>query len=492
MGQQDAVIAVRAVLVRLGKRSGLSPTRLASTEIDATPLLNLPVVRRHVCRSGRPPEETAVVVIRALVHRLPPTERIIADAVLALGTLDEAGSPAADVDFHRLYAAELGERREYLSRCWQALHTVVSARPPAAAPTVRQLRVRLEHSAYTELARLLVDASDDPALQPETTTAPPESTDRRAVTVVGDAVTEHLYRVDRPPLPGTTVRGSTSEHFGGKGLGRAVAIARLGLTVRLLCAIGDDPAGQRLLAYLRAHRVDTTLVKVVPGAATPADARILTGPGEASEIHCSADRTSLTVADLRTTQIRRALTGAAAVLATLEQPAPVVEAVLAALDTQPERPWLILHAAPAIPEPQGLYRYLWTVDYLIGTEHELRALVPGADTDTADTVLYLRMLGARAVCVLGDDRCRITTDDLDLDIPLSPAFLHAGPGAHAAFAAALTHRLLDAHRPAAESDFRWAAAAMVAAQSLDGTPDAMPSLDRIDRILELGAQYSSA
>ncbi|QIS20220.1 hypothetical protein F6W96_19925 [Nocardia terpenica] len=495
VGRQDAVIAVRGVLVRLGKRSGLNHTRLISTEIDATPLLDLPVIRRHARRSGLGPEETAVSVIRALVQRLPPTERIIADATLALGTLVPGSVPGAGVDLDRLYAAELGERREYLSRYWQALHDIVRARPQSVAPTVRQLRARLERGAYTELAQLLVDATDYPEFpcQPGPEAAQPgPAAPGRTVTVIGDAVIEHRYRVERLPAPGEFVRGRAGDHVGGKGLGRVVAAARLGLNARLMCAIGDDQAGEGILTYLRTQHVDTGLVTVVAGAATPLDARMITGSGAAAEIHCRADRIGLAVADLHTAQARHALAESDAVLLTLEQPMPVVEAALATLDALPGRPQLILHATPAVTEPQGLYRYLPVLDYLIGTEPELRALVPGADIDTVDPVLYLRMLGARAICVLDGGHCRVITDDLDLRLSLSPAFLLAGAGAHAAFSAALAYRLLRSRRPPTDHDFRFAAAAMVAAQSFDDTPDAMPTLDRIDRVLTLHTQHSSA
>jgi ribokinase len=45
--------------------------------------------------------------------------------------------------------------------------------------------------------------------------------------------------------------------------------ARLGLDVSLITTLADDQFGQEILQHLRMQKVDTSLVKVAPGARTP-------------------------------------------------------------------------------------------------------------------------------------------------------------------------------------------------------------------------------
>jgi ribokinase len=61
--------------------------------------------------------------------------------------------------------------------------------------------------------------------------------------------------------------------------------------------------------------------------------------------------------------------------------------------------------------------------------------------------------------------------------------LDDAPGAGAAFTAALAYRLVTTGRPAGRADFEWATAAMAAAQSCSAFPDAMPTVEEIDRIV---------
>jgi sugar/nucleoside kinase (ribokinase family) len=56
--------------------------------------------------------------------------------------------------------------------------------------------------------------------------------------------------------------------YGGCGLNVAVGLARLGLTAGVAVVLGDDPAGERYLAYLREQGVDTSDALVLPGSYT--------------------------------------------------------------------------------------------------------------------------------------------------------------------------------------------------------------------------------
>ncbi|MFC9434202.1 carbohydrate kinase family protein [Nocardia sp. NPDC057030] len=491
--QDSGTVAARNILTRLGKRSGLSSDRLRTTEIDVAPLLDLPAVRRHAQRTGIAREEAVLPVVRDLARQLNPSSLLIVDAVLALGLLREI--PDAGIDLDRLYAPDLGERRQYLADRWQLLHTALHADHVPPAPSVRSLRGNQEWRAFTELAALVANESIYDAgpthpghslPAPEVVAPPPVP---GVVTVFGDAVIDHIYRVGHIPEVGTSTPGNFAEHPGGKGLNRAVAAARLGLRVQLITAIGDDDAGRRILDYLRSENVDTDLVKVVPDAPTPVTAVLITSTGAASNIGCRDYRIRLSAQDLRSPVIHAAIEQSDAVLLTFEQPRPVIEQVLATVRRTAGRPLLVVHPSPSVDLPQYLYQYLDVVDYLAGTSADLAAMVPEANsTSVADTARRLRTLGVRSVCAVEDFRCTVWSDRVNAEIPPFPAALEDSPGAQAAFAAALVYRLVSTRRPAEGQDYVWATAATAATQSFGDVPDAMPLVSEIDRIFHLASK----
>ncbi len=77
------------------------------------------------------------------------------------------------------------------------------------------------------------------------------------VAVVGAVNVDFVVAADRLPAPGETVVGAgVQRHGGGKGANAAVAAARAGATVRLLGAVGTDPAAEQAESELRADGVD--------------------------------------------------------------------------------------------------------------------------------------------------------------------------------------------------------------------------------------------
>ncbi|WP_109525931.1 MULTISPECIES: PfkB family carbohydrate kinase [Nocardia] len=488
--QDSATVAVRNVLARLGKHRGLAEgaDRLRTTQVDIAPLLELPVVEDRARRDELPPNEVVLSVVREFARRLAPTDRLIADAALALGLLRE--NPPVGIDFDRLYAADLGARREYLTQQWLPLHESLGATAIPTRPTVRTLRATPERRAFTALAALLAAGievePEDPA--PRSDSA---STTLGTVTVIGAAVIDHTYRTDHiPTADGRPALGRFKEQIGGKGLNRAVAVARLGFQVRLIAAVGDDPAGRRILRYLRKEGVDTELVKIVPGESTPVAAVIMAGNGTSAVIGNADDAVRIDREDLNAPAARRAITEADAVLMTFEQPMTIIEHTLEILRSVPDGPWLLVQPTPSISFPQYLYEYFGRIDYLIGSEQELRALLSKSRTksydsgNSPDIPEQLLTLGIETVCTVQGFECTVhSTDKNVIDIRrFAAAQLDESLGARAAFMAALVHRLITRDRRADREAFRWATAAMVATQSFGDIPGAMPDTGRIDRI----------
>jgi ribokinase len=83
--------------------------------------------------------------------------------------------------------------------------------------------------------------------------------------VIGNATIDSVIRVDRFPRPGETIVAlGASEDLGGKGANQAVVAARCGAPVRLVAAIGDDAAGERIRSSLACEGVQTDAAAVSP------------------------------------------------------------------------------------------------------------------------------------------------------------------------------------------------------------------------------------
>ncbi|MEV6135748.1 PfkB family carbohydrate kinase [Nocardia sp. NPDC051990] len=492
MVQQDSrTVAIRNILTRLCKRSGLSADRLRTTEIDVAPLLDLPVIQERAQQDGKSPQEAVLPVVTELARQLDPTNRLIADAELSLGLLRE--KHPAGIDLARLYAADLGERREYLTAQWRSLHEAIGAESIPDAPSVRSLRATPERRAFTALASRLAAASTYSLSnyrfrpEPKVLIALPNSPSHQ-VTVIGSAVIDHIYRIHNIPSAGKSTPGNFEVHAGGKGLNRAVAAARLGLRVRLVSAVGDDDAGRHILNYLAAENIDTDLVTVVPGAQTNVTAVMITSTGASSKIGCEDDQLRQGAHDMRDPRLRDVLESSDAVLLTFEQPTDAIRRVLAAVRGMAHPPALVVHPSPPVESPQYLYEYLDAVDYLVGTPWELHKMLPVDSASGPDDAQRLLGLGVRAVCLTDGFRCTVRSADVNADISDFPVALEDSPGAAAAFSAALVYRLVTARRPADEPAFRWATAAMVATQSFGDIPNAMPSVRDVDRIIQLAGE----
>ncbi|WP_218595591.1 PfkB family carbohydrate kinase [Pseudonocardia oceani] len=169
------------------------------------------------------------------------------------------------------------------------------------------------------------------------------------VLVVGAVNVDLVVAAPRLPGPGETVVGDRMERFGGgKGANAAVTAARAGAAVALVGAVGDDDLGAGALDELRAEGVDVTGVAVLEGRATGVALIVVDGAGE-NQIAVGAGANALVpsrvdvpdgtgcvlvsteIADDAVLAAVRAASGVPCVL----NPAPVTDAVVAALDSGP-------------------------------------------------------------------------------------------------------------------------------------------------------------
>lgn len=109
-----------------------------------------------------------------------------------------------------------------------------------------------------------------------TSVTPPSS-----VLVIGRAVLDRSIVVDRYPAPGEEARIERQADFvGGSALNIAVNLGQLGVGARLVACVGDDPAGERCLAYLRDCGLATDLVFTVASSPTMTSLSIVDPTGE--------------------------------------------------------------------------------------------------------------------------------------------------------------------------------------------------------------------
>jgi ribokinase len=481
MATDAEVIGVRGVFLKLRTHAGLSVRRLRDTEVDTRVLADLPVVQRVIRESGVPVDQAIVDAVAGVVAELPPTDRLIADVVLALGLLTERLSDNPELAA-RLYRADLGVRRIALSEGWGTLHELMGVSSPPPAPTVRGLRGSVEERTLGVLAERIVRAAGG---------VRPVSTEERAnaVVIVGGAVMDLISVVEELPTSGKSVQATSFQmNPGGKGLNLAVAGQRMGFDVRFAAAIGDDEPATRLLEYMRTEDLATDLIIRAPGEATPVAQVIVLPNGDAATIGWKNElRVALSTRDMRNQAMSQALAHADAVLVTLEAPVDVVKWTLDTARSLPREPLVLLQASPPMERPQQIYRQLAGVDYVVGSEWALRQLLPdkGADKELDEVARQLRTMGVTTVCAVENFRARISSRQLEASIASPAVPLTDSPGAREAFSAALLHHLLRIGRRAlTEETLKWATAAMATNLSIDIITDAMPKPSDVGRTLE--------
>lgn len=89
------------------------------------------------------------------------------------------------------------------------------------------------------------------------------------VVVIGSVNLDLSARVARLPEPGETISGASLGRFpGGKGANQALAARRLGTSVSLYAAVGDDPGADEALRLLVEGGVDLSRLERLPGVST--------------------------------------------------------------------------------------------------------------------------------------------------------------------------------------------------------------------------------
>jgi ribokinase len=220
--------------------------------------------------------------------------------------------------------------------------------------------------------------------------------------VVGAVNVDLVAAVDRLPGPGETVVGQgVARHGGGKGANAAVAAARVGASVTLIGAVGDDDTGHGALEELRAEGVGVEGVSVLNGVPTGVALIVVDAAGE-NQIAVGAGANARVTPDAVRAALTKALPEAGCVLVSTEIP---VEAVAVAVETTVavDLP-CVLNPAPVLPGLAALLvprpgRYGPLLTPNVG---ELAALAGAGPTGVRAVGLAART-GAPVVVTLGGE-----------------------------------------------------------------------------------------
>ena len=263
------------------------------------------------------------------------------------------------------------------------------------------------------------------------------------ITVVGSVNLDLVARVERLPRAGETVTNASFERIpGGKGANQAVAAARLGAEVTLVCCVGSDPFADEALPREQRLTVEATRVEGPTGVALI----LVDGAGE----------NQIAVAPGANAQLGAVELGPAdAVLCQLEIPD---EAVLSAWHGATGL--FCLNAAPARPISVD-------ADLTVVNRYELEAV------SRRDGLIALT-LGAEGAVLLEDGKEVARAEPPHVDAV-------DGTAAGDAFTACLLVSLLEGRER--EEALRRACAAGALAASRFGAQPSLPTAAEIDGIL---------
>ncbi|HUP16144.1 MAG TPA: ribokinase [Acidimicrobiia bacterium] len=274
------------------------------------------------------------------------------------------------------------------------------------------------------------------------------------VTVVGSVNLDLVMRVPRLPVAGETVTdGKFSRHPGGKGANQALAARRLGATVSLVAAIGDDEIAESALALLEEAGVDLSRCWVHESLPTGVAVILVDSHGENQIAVAPGANRSLTADALE-------LGSDEAIMCQLEIPIETVQAAAASTTG-----FFCLNAAPARAVPKEVLK---RADLVVVNEVEHATL--GVDLSEVRGLVALT-LGSAGATLYRHGRAVAKATPPRVEVV-------DAVGAGDCFVAALTVGLLDGL--SADLALHRAVVAGALATTIEGAQASMPTRAEVD------------
>ena len=188
------------------------------------------------------------------------------------------------------------------------------------------------------------------------------------ITVIGSLNIDLTTVVDHYPRLGETYIGNKfNKHYGGKGANQAVAIARLGGSVRMIGCVGDDSFGKEYTSYLKNENIIIDNVVPVTHSST-GTASIIIADNDNLIIVVPGANYELTPEKIE--QLREVISQSSIILMQLEIPLETIEAVLQIAKEYDVK--VVLNPAPFQPIPA----HWWDmITHMTPNEHEAESLM---------------------------------------------------------------------------------------------------------------------
>lgn len=175
------------------------------------------------------------------------------------------------------------------------------------------------------------------------------------IVVIGSSNTDMVVKTDKFPVPGETILGGEFFMFsGGKGANQAVAAARMGCEVTLICKIGDDIFGQRSVEEFNNEGINTSYIQKDTEKVSGTALILVDANGENEIVVASGANEKLE--EINIEAAHDAIAEADVILLQLE--IPVASVLYAAKKAFELGKKVILNPAPAQQLPDELLKYL--------------------------------------------------------------------------------------------------------------------------------------
>jgi ribokinase len=300
------------------------------------------------------------------------------------------------------------------------------------------------------------------------------------IVVVGSASIDFNVTSPRLPQPGETVLGHRFfQVCGGKGANQAVGAARLGGRVTMVARVGDDDAGQTILANLREAGVNTEYIAIDAEVGSGTAHITVDDGGENAIVVVSGSNARMSRADID--RARPAIASAKMVMLQLEIPLDTARYAMEVAAEFGVPVMLDPAPAPAQALPEAFYRL---ATWLTPNENEATALCGFRIGDVASAARAVDFLAARGVSSpvvkLGAAGCVYAGGH----VPAFQVKTVDTTAAGDAFGAGLAVALVEG-RPVAEA-LRFASAAGALTATRYGAQPALPTRTEVDRMVQEG------
>jgi ribokinase len=178
------------------------------------------------------------------------------------------------------------------------------------------------------------------------------------IVVIGSSNTDMVIKTHQFPVPGETIMGGEFFMFsGGKGANQAVAAAKMGGEVVLICKTGNDIFGRRAIDELNKEGINTTYIREAADKASGTALILVNENGENEIVVAPGANETLTAADILSAE--QVIASAGIVLLQLEIPLETV--LFAARKGYEAGVKVILNPAPAQQLPNEIFSYLYLI-----------------------------------------------------------------------------------------------------------------------------------